>query len=197
MDVGWVRQRGFTLLELLVALAVFGFLLAGLSQGLDFGLRVWGRELRAAGTDDDLATLDSTLRRLIEGMDPGDDLDPAPLSGSRNQLDCLTVLSSAGGPLPGQRMRAVLLVRSDHRLVLRWQPSPRATPTGRPPPPAETELLAGVASIELAYMRPGGNWQNGWRGADLPALVRVQIKFPPRDPRDWPDIVAAPLRDRP
>src|ERR1700712_1275306 len=103
MEVGRMRQRGFTLLEILAALEVFGFLLAGAG--------FWPA--------------------------PGDDLEPSSLSGSRNELDCLTVLASAGGPLPGQRMRAVLLVRPDRRLGLRWQPSPRATLTGRRPPPAE------------------------------------------------------------
>ena len=40
--------NGFTLLELLIALTVLGFLLAGLAQGVHFGLLAW----RTGGTTD-------------------------------------------------------------------------------------------------------------------------------------------------
>jgi general secretion pathway protein J len=95
-------------------------------------------------------------------------------------------------------MRATLRVDADHRLVLRWSPSVRARRL-RPQPaaPTETELLRGVSHIELAFWRPGGDWVGSWQSADLPALVRVRLRFPPGDPRRWPDIVAAPGLDRP
>ena len=39
-------RRGFTLLEMLAVLAVLGLLLAGLSQGIRFGLRAWDMQAR-------------------------------------------------------------------------------------------------------------------------------------------------------
>ena len=36
-----MRRNGFTLLKLLVALAVFGLLLTGLTQGMQYGLLGW------------------------------------------------------------------------------------------------------------------------------------------------------------
>jgi len=39
-------MRGFTLLEILVALAVFAFLVLGLTQGTRFGLAAWDRQAR-------------------------------------------------------------------------------------------------------------------------------------------------------
>jgi general secretion pathway protein J len=191
------HQSGFTLLEILVALTVLGLLVAGLAQGVRFGLLAWGAEVRVTGSSDDLATLDNALRRVVEGMDPGDDLEPAAITGTRNRLDCLTQLLGVDGPVPGRRMQAGLLVDPNHRLVLRWRPAPRAARLGPPPPLTETELLRGVSRIEFAFLRPGGGWVSNWRSPDLPSLVRIRVQFPLRDRRRWPDIVVAPLRDRP
>lgn len=191
------REAGFTLLEILVALAILGFITAGLAQGMHLSLLARGIELGVAGVNDDLTTLDRIVRRVVEGMDPGDDLDPAPMLGSRDRLDCLTVLSSVDGPLPGRRMQAMLLIDPQHRLVLRWRPYPRATRIGDMPLLSETELLRDVSAIEFAFKRRTGAWISTWRSADLPALVRVRVTFPAHDGRHWPDIVVAPQRDRP
>jgi general secretion pathway protein J len=188
--------NGFTLLELIVALTVLGFLIVALSQGIHFGLLAWSTQTRLTGSNDDLATLDNTLRHVIEGMDPGDDLDPAPFVGSRNRLECITALPTAAGVMPSRRMQAVLLVDPAHRLVLRWRPYLNAKRIGPPPLATDTELVSGVAGIDLAYWRPGG-WTNAWHTPDLPTLVRIHVQFPDGDPRRWPDIVAAPLLDRP
>ena len=40
------QPNGFTLLEVLVALTVLGFLLIGLAQGVHFGVLAWGTEVR-------------------------------------------------------------------------------------------------------------------------------------------------------
>lgn len=190
-------RQGFTLLEVLVALVVLGLLAVGLAQGLHFGLLAWRDEIRLSSTADDLATLDGVLRRVIEGMDPGDDLEPAPVTAAKDRLDCVTRLSSIDGPVPARRMQAVLLVDGNHRLVLRWRPYPRASRIGEPLPLTETELLRGLSRVELAFQRANGTWSSGWRSPDLPTLVRIRLHFLANDPRRWPDIVAAPLRDRP
>jgi general secretion pathway protein J len=191
------RPNGFTLLEVVIALTVLGLLFVGLAQGVRFGLVAWSAEIRRTDGDDDLRTLDNTLRHVIEGMDPGDDLNPARLVATGDWLDCITVLPYASGSAPS-RMRATLRVNADHRLVLRWSPSVHARRL-RPQSatPTETELLRGVSHIELAFWRPGGDWVSSWQRADLPALVRVRLRFPPGDSRHWPDIVAAPGLDRP
>jgi general secretion pathway protein J len=191
------RGSGFTLLELLVALAVLGFLLAGLAQGVHFGLLAWATEARLSVGSDDFTTLDSTLRHLIEGADPGDDLDPAEFAGSRDRLEFLTALPDAVGPMRHRRMLAVLFVDGGHRLTLRWRPYLRATRLGLQPPLTETELLRGVSRMEMAFWRPGGGWVSSWHSPDLPELVRIRLEFRSGDARHWPDIVAAPLLDRP
>jgi general secretion pathway protein J len=191
------HANGFALLELLIALTVLGLLFVGLAQGVQFGVLAWASELHATSGNDDFAAVDSALRHLIEIADPGDDLDPAAFTASRDRLDCITALPSAVGAIPGRRVQATLLVDAAHRLVLRWQPAVRAQSLHAPPVPAETELLRGVSRIELAFWRPGGDWVSAWRSGDLPTLVRIQLHFPRGDPRRWPAIVAAPVLDRP
>ena len=192
------HPSGFTLIEVVIALTVLGFLFVGLAQGVRFGLAAWSAEMRRTGGEDDFRTLDNTLRHVIEGIDPGDDLNPARLVATSDWLDCITALPYASGATPSRQMRATLRVDADHRLVLRWWPSLHARRL-RPQPaaPTETELLRGVSRIELAFWRPGGDWVSSWQSADLPALVRVRLQFPRGDPRHWPDIVAAPRLDRP
>ncbi len=189
--------NGFTLLELIVALTVLGFLLVALSQGMHFGLLAWGTEVRLTSGNDDLDTLDNTLRRVVEGADPGDDLNPAPFVGAGNQLECITALPTAAGAVPSRHMQATLLVDPAHRLVLRWRPYLHARRIGPSPSMTDTELVRAVAGIDLTYWRPGGGWTSTWRSPNLPALVRVHVRFAAGDPRHWPDVVAAPRLDRP
>ena len=184
------RANGFTLLELLVALTVLGFLVAGLAQGVHFGQLAWANEGHLSSDNDGFDAVDTALRQVIENMDPGDDTDPAPFIGNGKSLSCITKLPAV------QRVQATLLVDHDHRLVLRWQPYLHAMHLRPPPAPTDTELLHGVSRIELAFWR-GGGWLQDWRSTDLPTLVRIRVIFPAGDPRHWPDIVAAPLLDRP
>jgi general secretion pathway protein J len=190
-------RDGFTLLEILVVLAVFGLLLAGLSQGVRYGLRAWESQVRIAGRSGDLDAVDRALRHMIAVAEPGDDNDTAPFAATRDQLEFVTVLPDGGGTLPVRRVAATLLVDPAHRLVLRWRPWLHAEPLRPAPAMTETELLRGVSRLDLAFWQPRGGWTATWHAADLPALVRIRVIFPPADPRHWPDIVAAPVLDRP
>ena len=192
-----LSTHGFTLLEVMVALAVLGFLLVSISQGIHFGLLTWNTETRLTSGDEDLDTLDDTLRRAIAQMVPGDDLDPAPFSGSPDHLDCITALPTAASPIVNLHMQATLMVDPAHRLILRWRPYLHAQRIGPPPASQDTELVQGAAGIDLAYWRPGGGWTSAWNLPRLPALIRIHVRFSPSDPRHWPDIVAAPRLVRP
>jgi general secretion pathway protein J len=187
--------NGFTLLEILVALLVFGLLLAGLTQGIHYGLHAWQSQVRSADSRNDLDAADRALRHMIEAMDPGDGIDPAPITATRDRLEFISALPNGAGTT--RHVQASLFVDPSHRLVVRWRPYFHAQPLGPAPAPSVTELLPGVSSLELAFWQPAGGWITTWHYPDLPALVRIRIVFLGGYPRHWPDIVVAPQIERP
>ena len=185
------RDAGFTLLEILVALVVFGFLIIGLSRGVDFGLRAWDRQSRGIAARGELDAVDRALRSLIARLDPDTDV-----AGRAHGVGFTSQLPQTASLATGEADMA-LGVDGAHRLVLRWTPALHAVRFGPPPAPGEAELLRGIERLDLAYWsRDGGGWHDTWSEHDPPAMVRVRVIFPAGDPRHWPDLVAAPMRDR-
>ena len=188
------RDSGFTLLEVLVALTVLGFLTLGLTQGVRFGLLAWDRQTRILATRSELDAVDRLLRRLVEQMNPGTRRDPPVVNGAARSIEFRTDLGPAAGPL-GVRDADIRLVAQDGLLLLRWRPHLRAIRLA-PPPLTDTELLRGVEAIEIAYWDEA-EWRAEWTRRSLPPLIRLRLRFAEGDRRRWPDILAAPLREAP
>ena len=85
-------MTGFTLLEILVVLAVLGILFAGLAQGGRFVSLAWDRHVRLIEQNADLDTVDRLLRSIIERAKPGSKWEPlefaAPLIPSHSPAFC-------------------------------------------------------------------------------------------------------------
>ncbi len=187
-------QAGFSLLETMVALVVLGLLMAGLTQGLRFGLQASQRQAAIVGARADLEAIDRVLRHLVEQIEPGSNIVPGRIAGLASSLAITTRLPVADGASPRQ-VDAMILVDARQRLVLRWTPFLHATRLVAARPPAEEELLRGVQRLELAYWN-GQDWRKEWNGPELPHLVRIRVIFAPGDRRSWPTMIAAPRRDR-
>jgi general secretion pathway protein J len=188
---------GFTLLELLVVLAVLGGLVVGLAQGLHFGVQLWNQQRRSLDGVSELDAADRALRGLIEQMDPGGRIETADIDGTAETLRFTSRLPEAAGAAQTRRAEVMLLVDPLHRLVLRSTPSSHAAPLVSALPD-ETVLLSGVDRVEFSYRSalPTAGWQADWQNEVPPGLVRIHIAFARNDPRTWPDIVAAPARER-
>jgi general secretion pathway protein J len=185
-------QAGFTLLEMLVALVVFGLLMAGIAQAMRYGMVAWTAETRQSAGPATMAAVDGALRRLIEQARPNG------FVGQPNQLG-FTAPLPAGSPLPGQLADLALVVTPDGRLVMRWTPHPAGVPLRHAPPPETELLLAGVAGLHAQYLAPlpnGSNaWTDTWTQSGLPLLVRIGVTLSGGTVQPgtaWPDLVAAP-----
>ncbi|MBV8889099.1 MAG: prepilin-type N-terminal cleavage/methylation domain-containing protein [Alphaproteobacteria bacterium] len=197
------RQGGFTLLEMTVSLALLGFLVVGLTQGVRSGTALWGAQSRHL---DETANLDAAARLLRElltgipaaatsGVGAGAGAAAAiGLKGEESQLAFVGDLPTGVGNM--QRADITVLLRSD-QLLLRWVPHRHEQSSAPPPVPTETELLQGVEQLQFAYWgqsaldAPAG-WSGQWDGPAFPELVRVRLAFAKGDPRRWPDLIAAP-----
>lgn len=203
------RQRGFTLLELLVAMTLLGLVFAVVAGGLRFGATAWERGTETLERTTELQRVHGLLSRQLAGILP---YPSQPRRGGRGVLfeGSQTRLRFVG-PAPSQAVADgvydFVLAREDADdgsgvLVLRWRPFDAEDGSPADPGAAGTRsetLVRGISGLAFAYLAPPGGgepaaWQSDWpeRG-DLPALIRVTVSFPPDDPRAWPAFEIAPL----
>jgi general secretion pathway protein J len=195
------RPAGFTLLELIVARVVLGFLLIALNAGSRAGFALWNAQARRAGETAELDATGRVLRTILTG------LPILPVTASENipqaiafkgQSDHLDLVAELPTGL-GLRLRADTTLRlSAGRLVLDWTPHRHEQTAGPADAATETELIRGVDHLDLAYIGtpvPGQAaefWRGQWDGPALPRLIRIRLRFAKGDRRHWPDLIVAP-----
>jgi general secretion pathway protein J len=189
------RENGFTLLEMLVVLAVFGLLMVALTQAMRFAGTASQMEHRSKGWIDQIEPADRVIRSMIEQMrpQPNSSTDMV-LAGSAVAMQFKTELDDPSLGLGHAQAQVELLLDGQNRLVARTNPAPHAVWIGAPPTVRETILVDRLAGVAFAYW-DGSHWLARWTQDGLPRLIRVRLKFPDGDPRHWPDIIAAPLRE--
>ncbi len=185
-------QAGFTLLEIMVALVVFGFLLAGLIQGVQFGLRAWNGQTALIAQRGDLDAVDTTLRGLIESMDPGSATEAPNIVGLPHAVAFTTTLPAGAADADDRHADISLSVDDNHDLILRFTPHLHAVRLGAAPRIHSHVLLGGVAQVNFGYWRQNGGWTTRWNQSTPPALLRIDIML--ADNRNWPAIIVAPMR---
>ena len=195
------RQSGFTLIEILVALAVLGFLLVGLTQGVRAGLKMWSAQRHRLA---DTAQLDASARLLRNLLTAIPQIAPDGFAkgeegeeGVRGTVREFTFVGDMPTGLGTTRRADMRLELDRHRLVLLWAPHAHEQLVGAPPRPSETELVGAVESLQLAYWSlpaagQPAHWVEVWRGPGTPPLIRLRLVFEKGDPRRWPALIAAP-----
>jgi general secretion pathway protein J len=194
-------DSGFTLLEILVVLVVLSLLVVTLTRGTQFGFQAWRMQVRTLAGNGDSDPIERTLRTLIERMDPGGVTGlPPRFEGTEHSVTFTTILPLTAGGDVTREADVTVALDDAHRLQLLWLPhfpnwfGPALTPR-------RSVLLDGVERLDFAYWRANqsgtdGSWTTAWNERDLPGLLRIRIVFPPHSLRHYPDLIAAPRRDR-
>lgn len=189
-----MTDRGFTLVETLVALAVTSLLAAMLYQGLQLGNRAWaGLNARAAAIDE-IGVAQRILRQALDQAYPL----PAPTAqgyridfrGEARSVAFWTpppdVWRYPGGFIPAR----IALNDSNGRKNLVLTLSER---NGAQTASEDVVLLHDVADMGIEYFSPTNGWSAAWADRPvLPGLIRLRVAFADGDRRRWPDLVVAP-----
>lgn len=193
-------SSGFTLLEILVVVAVLGLLVLGLGRGVHVGLALWDAQQERVHEIAELDAGTRILRSLLTGIAPAAGTAGTAanqtFNGDSEQLRFIGDLPTGLGSTRRANIRIVLHNRA---LVLSWTPHRHEIALDNTAPtPIDTELVANVADLDIAYWGSSSPdqspaWQTRWVGPIPPGLVRIRIGFAKNDRRRWPDLIAAPL----
>jgi general secretion pathway protein J len=191
------RDDGFTLMEIIVAVVVLGFVLAGLAQATHFGIDVWNVQTREAARVGEMERADRLLRLVIMEAAPPLAADDKPFIGQEHRLEFITRLPDQPQTDPVRRAKVAIGVDDKQQLLLRWQPYPNAIAIKPAPPPEQIVLAQGVDHLDLRYRQSiddGGKWLQAWSDSNLPALIQINIA-PVNKKHVWPVIQAATQLD--
>jgi general secretion pathway protein J len=206
---------GFTLLELVIAIAIAGLIIVGLSAGLRFDLRALRSQDAHIARYAEMNAVASTLRHLVA--------EAHGFDGTATHLAFV-------GTLPAALDRPGLFdisldLDTRQTLTVSWTPhhppSPGSDGSGKSgavsssannnpvsksatnkssedsdPDQASTTLLDDVDALELGYYTQGSGKVDGWQEATVkdaaPKLIRIRLRLGPNDPRRWPELVVKP-----
>lgn len=188
------RQQGFTLLELIVAVAIFAIMSAmaygGLSSVLSTASGSEVQQVRLAEVQLAIARLERDLEQIVarQANGPLGDVQPA-LSANSAGLE----FTRAGRANPLQRERSRLLrvaleVSENSLRRVAWPVVDR--PAGAQPPEPEV-LLSGVEDARVRFLNESDTWvsewpplrENGEPAAGLPRAAEIVLEL-----QDWGEI---------
>jgi len=195
------NDGGFTLVELLVSLALLVIMLALINGALRFGLRAWEMSDQLERTQSLTAFRNLLAQRLTETLPllSWDDSGvPQPtFHGAADQVTFLTSMPSRNGMPAGLFSASLKLLAAPGlgrplSLELSAVTGANAPGVGSHAP----VLLDNVTQVTIRYYgtperaaRP--KWLDEWeKQTTLPALVAVDVQFAPGDPRAWAPLTA-------
>ena len=198
-----IHSKGFTLIEILVALALMAMISTILISSLEIGGHTWQRVTRATDRIDEITLAQSILREQLSAIYPDqrrrseigvggfllsdgfqiEFLGSAPLAQSDGIWRYRLRLDQSSGTLTLGSRRELLY--PSNRQDSEWPEEP---------------LVRSVASVTIHFLRESresaAQWVSQWNDPHtVPRLIRVDVTFAPSDSRRWPPLYVAPLVD--
>lgn len=201
--------RGFTLLELLIAITLLGLLMAGLLGSLRLGARAWETGAQRLESSARLITIQGFLRQRLTHAIPLFVPDPSGreslvFTGGPEAMTLVTTLPDQLGA--GLHVVTLGLHPGDDgasHLGFAWRPL-HLDPDGVPLPTIEAgrrDLIRDIAGLELGYFGargrdPDAAWHEVWEDEQvLPTLIRLRIELAEGDRRRLPELIVRPMID--
>jgi general secretion pathway protein J len=182
------RARGFSLMEVLAALALLTIVLLGVYSGISTATRIVRSGSDAIERMDEIRSAQSFLRSelaqaLVIPFGQTDDGDPVVFAGDDHSLRFVAPMPGYLSKL-GPQLQTVSLVEDGHASYRLEVTLALLPPDGGDPQPlGEPEvLLRGIRKGAISYRgmddqnRPG-DWQDSWTdGRRMPSLVRIALE---------------------
>ena len=210
------QEAGFSLIELLVSLALLGMVAAILASGLSLGQGSWRRSEEKAQASRNMFDAQTALRRLIENLQPlrsgsqglrsqasgsqasgYQDLRAIVFRGSADELDGIVPLPPHIG-LGGLYRLHLFRNRSARRLDLTLRAyEPRSEAASGDDETGLTTLASEIDSLELRYFGKAKgeetpNWRNEWQDQEeLPSLILIKVRGE-KIGVVWPELLISP-----
>lgn len=197
-------SRGFTLVELLVALTIMAMVAGILANSMSFGLGTTEKVEASIDHSESLQQVQRAVRRLVQQarpviVNPGIEPQVLEFQATSRQLDFVAPLPGIGS---GGLLYHVSLQFDDadpdsHRLVMRYMPYlPGVQRQGVDQQIHEYLLLDGFSFANFSYLdalnRNGEDWADEWRNPGrLPDLVRLSIGFGNEGVSDPVDVIVS------
>jgi general secretion pathway protein J len=189
-----LQQRGFTLIEILVAVALMTLIATILVSSLHVGGHTWQRVTRATESTQDVAQAQAFLRQRLSSIYPFDRATDAVSSKGFLTSDGGTLEFSGFAPesTGSGILRYQIVVDSDSAtLEVRSRVDRNGLLDSQSSEWSREALLTHVAGIAVQFWQKTsdqpGQWVDRWADPqELPHLIRIEVTFPANDPRRWP-----------